>query len=120
MRRRTASHVFSPPDIAWQIPGVIPGPEVPLFPFAVLVAELAHRILLPLENIAQTIPFRYYRNIMAHKPTREEAWAILTEHVKNPGLVSHALAVEAVMRHFARKNSADEDLRGAIGNELTG
>jgi hypothetical protein len=59
MRRRNASHVFSPPDIALQILGGIPGPEVPLFPFAVLVAELAHRILLSLENIAQTIPFRY-------------------------------------------------------------
>ena len=52
---------------------------------------------------------------MAHKPTREEAWAILTEHVKNPSLISHALAAEAVMRHFARKNSADEELWGIIG-----
>ena len=52
---------------------------------------------------------------MAHKPTREEAWAILTEHVKIPSLISHALAVEAVMRHFARKNSADEELWGIIG-----
>jgi predicted hydrolase (HD superfamily) len=52
---------------------------------------------------------------MAHKPTREEAWAILTEHVKSPSLPSHALAVEAVMRHFARKMSADEELWGAIG-----
>ena len=52
---------------------------------------------------------------MAHKPTREEAWAILTEHVKTPSLISHALAVEAVMRHFARKNSADEELWGIIG-----
>ena len=52
---------------------------------------------------------------MDHKPTREEAWAILTEHVKNPSLLSHALAVEAVMRHFARKKSADEELWGIIG-----
>jgi predicted hydrolase (HD superfamily) len=50
---------------------------------------------------------------MDHKPTREEAWAILTEHVKNPSLLSHALAVEAVMRHFARKKIADEELRHA-------
>jgi putative nucleotidyltransferase with HDIG domain len=52
---------------------------------------------------------------MAHKPTREEAWAILTEHVKTPSLLSHALAVEAVMRHFSRKMSADEELWGIIG-----
>ena len=47
---------------------------------------------------------------MDHKPTREEAWAILTDHVNNPSLLSHALAVEAVMRHFARKKCADEEL----------
>ncbi|MGB7631956.1 MAG: HDIG domain-containing metalloprotein [Candidatus Deferrimicrobium sp.] len=52
---------------------------------------------------------------MAHNPTREEAWAILTDHVKNPGLISHALAVEAVMRHLARKKGADEGLWGVIG-----
>jgi len=52
---------------------------------------------------------------MAHKPTREEAWAILTEHVKSPSLLSHGLAVEAVMRHVARKKNADEELWGIIG-----
>src|SRR5450759_1862382 len=52
---------------------------------------------------------------MAHKPTREEAWTILTDHVKGLSLLSHALAVEAVMRHFARKKSADEELWGVIG-----
>jgi len=52
---------------------------------------------------------------MADKPTREEAWTILTDHVKSPSLLSHALAVEAVMRHVARKKGADEDLWGVIG-----
>jgi putative nucleotidyltransferase with HDIG domain len=52
---------------------------------------------------------------MAVKPTREEAWTILTDHVKSPSLLSHALAVEAVMRHVARKKNADEDLWGVIG-----
>jgi len=52
---------------------------------------------------------------MAHKPTREEAWTILTDHVKSPSLLSHALAVEAVMRHVARKKFADEELWGVIG-----
>jgi putative nucleotidyltransferase with HDIG domain len=52
---------------------------------------------------------------MAHNPSREEAWAILTEHVKSPSLISHALAVEAVMRHVARKKGADEELWGVIG-----
>lgn len=49
------------------------------------------------------------------KPTREEAWEILADHVKTPSLLSHALAVEAVMRHFARKKGADEETWGIIG-----
>ena len=52
---------------------------------------------------------------MADKPTRDKAWTILTDHVKSPSLLSHALAVEAVMRHVARKRSADEDLWGVRG-----
>ena len=52
---------------------------------------------------------------MVRNPTREEAWMILTDHVKSPSLISHALAVEAVMRHIARKKSADEELWGVIG-----
>lgn len=52
---------------------------------------------------------------MAHIPTREEAWAIFTDHVKNPSLISHALAVEAVMRHVARKKCANEEYWGIIG-----
>jgi putative nucleotidyltransferase with HDIG domain len=52
---------------------------------------------------------------MTHIPTREEAWAIFTDHVKNPSLISHALAVEAVMCHFARKKCANEEYWGIIG-----
>jgi putative nucleotidyltransferase with HDIG domain len=52
---------------------------------------------------------------MTHIPTRVEAWTILTAHVKSPSLLSHALAVEAVMRHVARKKGADEELWGVIG-----
>lgn len=52
---------------------------------------------------------------MPHAPTRREAWTILTDHVKSPSLLSHALAVEAVMRHFARKSGADEEPWGVIG-----
>ncbi len=49
------------------------------------------------------------------KPTREEAWKVLTENVKTENLLRHALAVEAVMRHAARKRGEDEELWGAIG-----
>ena len=34
---------------------------------------------------------------------REQAMALLEEHTKNEGLIKHALAVEAAMRHFAAK-----------------
>jgi putative nucleotidyltransferase with HDIG domain len=53
--------------------------------------------------------------MVPRRPTREEAWAILADHVKGPSLQAHALAVEAVMRHFARKNGADVELWGIIG-----
>jgi predicted hydrolase (HD superfamily) len=48
-------------------------------------------------------------------PTRDEAWHVLTQHVKSEHLLRHALAVEAVMRHAARKRGQDEELWGAIG-----
>ncbi len=50
-----------------------------------------------------------------HKPTREEALALLQEYNKTDNLVKHALAVEAIMRHFARKHGEDSDTWGIIG-----
>jgi putative nucleotidyltransferase with HDIG domain len=49
------------------------------------------------------------------RPTRDDAWRVLTEHVRSENLRRHALAVEAVMRYAARKRGADQDLWGAIG-----
>lgn len=34
-------------------------------------------------------------------PSREEAYDLLTKHTKDPGLINHALMVEAAMGHFA-------------------
>ena len=48
-------------------------------------------------------------------PTREEALALLREYNKADGLIKHALAVEGVMRHCARKRGEDEDKWGTIG-----
>ncbi|MBI4878445.1 MAG: HDIG domain-containing protein [Planctomycetes bacterium] len=47
--------------------------------------------------------------------TRAQALALLHEHTRSDSLRKHALAVEAVMRHFARKFGADEDLFGMTG-----
>jgi putative nucleotidyltransferase with HDIG domain len=48
-------------------------------------------------------------------PTREEAFRLLTEYNKNESLIKHALAVEAVMRYFARKRGEDEEKWAVIG-----
>ena len=50
-----------------------------------------------------------------HIPTREEAYALLTEYNQNDRLIKHAFAVEGVMRHMARKRGEDEDKWGVIG-----
>lgn len=47
--------------------------------------------------------------------TRENAWALLTEYVKNEPLLRHCLGVEACMREYARFFGADEELWGFIG-----
>jgi putative nucleotidyltransferase with HDIG domain len=48
-------------------------------------------------------------------PTREDAYSLLTEYNENDSLIKHALAVEAVMRYFARKRGEDEEKWGVIG-----
>jgi predicted hydrolase (HD superfamily) len=48
-------------------------------------------------------------------PTRAEALALLQEFTKTESLIKHALAVEAVMRYFARKRGEDEEPWGVIG-----
>ena len=48
-------------------------------------------------------------------PTREEALALLKTYNKTESLRNHALAVEGVMRYFARKRNEDEEKWGIIG-----
>jgi putative nucleotidyltransferase with HDIG domain len=50
-----------------------------------------------------------------HTPTREQAFELLKEFNQTDSLIKHALTVEAVMRHFARKRGADEEKWGIIG-----
>ncbi len=50
-----------------------------------------------------------------HTPTRDEALGLLQEYNSDPSLIHHALAVEGVLRHMARKRGADEDLWGVVG-----
>ena len=43
-------------------------------------------------------------------PTRDEAWKLLCEYTQSENLRKHALAVEACVCAYARKNGADEHL----------
>jgi putative nucleotidyltransferase with HDIG domain len=46
---------------------------------------------------------------------RAAAWDLLCEYTQTDGLRKHALAVETVMRHLARKHGEDEDVWGITG-----
>ncbi len=48
-------------------------------------------------------------------PDREIAWALLCEYTKNPSLLKHGLAVEAVMRALAHQHAEDAELFGLVG-----
>lgn len=48
-------------------------------------------------------------------PERREAWELLREFTSNPGLIKHALAVEAAVKAYARKLGGDEDDWGTAG-----
>lgn len=48
-------------------------------------------------------------------PTRESALALFKKYNQSESLMKHALAVEGVMRHMARKAGEDEEKWGVIG-----
>jgi putative nucleotidyltransferase with HDIG domain len=47
--------------------------------------------------------------------TRESAWELLTEYTKSESLRKHALAVEILMRAYARKYGEDPEIWGIVG-----
>lgn len=47
-------------------------------------------------------------------PTRDEAWALLTEYTQKDSLLKHALAVEAAVLGYARKFAEDERSWGIV------
>ena len=49
------------------------------------------------------------------RPTREEAYKLLTKYVENDSQIKHALAVEATMFHFAELFGEDAEKWGVIG-----
>jgi putative nucleotidyltransferase with HDIG domain len=56
-----------------------------------------------------------YSFVMSDIPRLDRHWKLLTEFTQSESLRKHALAVEACMRAYARKFSADEELWGTVG-----
>jgi putative nucleotidyltransferase with HDIG domain len=48
-------------------------------------------------------------------PDRDRGWDLLNEYTRKPGLIGHALAVEAAMRAYAAKFDGDEEAWGLVG-----
>ena len=48
-------------------------------------------------------------------PTREEAFTLLTTYNSTESLIKHGLAVEGVMRYFAKQRNADVEKWGIVG-----
>lgn len=53
--------------------------------------------------------------MMEHTPSRAEAWDLLVQYNASESLQKHALAVEGVMRHMARRDGQDEHAWGMVG-----
>ncbi|AJQ28391.1 HDIG domain-containing metalloprotein [Pelosinus fermentans] len=47
--------------------------------------------------------------------TRQKAWSILTDHVKDKGLLNHCQAVEAAMGAYAEKFEENAEYWSAVG-----
>jgi putative nucleotidyltransferase with HDIG domain len=50
-----------------------------------------------------------------HTPTRDEAWALVTELTQSETLRRHMVSVEAAMRAYARRLGEDEERWGVLG-----
>lgn len=48
-------------------------------------------------------------------PTRNDAYTLMTQHVKNENLRKHMLSVEVAMRFYVRKYEQDEELWAIAG-----
>ena len=54
-------------------------------------------------------------SVDTHTPTRDEAWALVTELTQSVTLRRHMRSVEAAMRAYARRFGEDEERWGLVG-----
>ena len=54
-------------------------------------------------------------SVETHTPTRDEAWALVTELTQSETLRRHMRSVEAAMRAYARRFGEDEERWGVLG-----
>ena len=54
-------------------------------------------------------------SVDTHTPTRDEAWALVTELTQSETLRRHMVSVEAAMRAYARRLGEDEERWGVLG-----
>ena len=54
-------------------------------------------------------------SVETHTPTRDEAWALVTELTASETLRRHMRSVEAAMRAYARRFGEDEERWGVLG-----
>jgi putative nucleotidyltransferase with HDIG domain len=54
-------------------------------------------------------------SVETHSPTRDEAWALVTELTQSETLRRHMRSVEAAMRAYARRFGEDEERWGVLG-----
>src|SRR3977135_234646 len=53
--------------------------------------------------------------VQVHEPTRQEAWALVTEMTASETLRRHMRSVEAAMRAYARRFGEDEERWAVLG-----
>jgi len=96
--------------------GVSPGEDTTYLEGTQLVLILDNEVISSL-NVASVFRDQVITepSISGGEPTREEAYELLKKYVKNDSQIKHALAVEAVMVHFAEKFGEDPEKWSVIG-----
>src|SRR3984957_18113271 len=72
----------------------------------------------PKKHGAPRLPVQKRDEMTAKRHTRSEAWKLLNEYTQSPGLLKHALAVEACMGAYGEQQATTLELGTDQANEL--